>query len=51
MEEESPAGLIVTALTAEMEGSEASSVLHVDIGLGLAEAAHRLSEALPGGLV
>ena len=51
MEEESPAGLIVTALTAEMEGSEASSVLHVDIGLGLAEAPHRPTEPLPGGLV
>ena len=41
----------MAGLAAEVEGSEASSVLHVDVGLGLAQAAHRLTEALPGGLV
>ena len=51
MEKEDPAGLIVTALTAQVESSEAAPVLHVHVGLGLAQAAHRPAEPLPGGLV
>ena len=51
MEKEDPAGLIVTALTAQVESCEAAPVLHVHVGLGLAEAAHCPAEPLPGGLV
>ena len=51
MEEEDPTGLIVAALTAQVESCEAAPVLHVHIGLGLAEAAHGATESLPGGLV
>ena len=49
-EEENPGGLVVAGLAAEVEDSE-GFILRVYVGLGLAEAAHRLSEALPGGLV
>ena len=41
----------MSALAAQVEGSEAASVLHVDVGLRLAEAANGPTEALPGGLV
>ena len=51
MEEEDPAGLIVAALTAQVESCEAAPVLHVHVGLGLAEAVHCPAEPLPGGLV
>ena len=51
MEEEDPAGLIVAALTTQVESCEAAPVLHVDIGLGLAQTAHCSAEPLPGGLV
>ena len=51
MEEEDPAGLIVAALTAQVESCEAAPVLHVHVGLGLTQAAHGATEPLPGGLV
>ena len=51
MQEEDPGGLIVTILTAEVEWSEASSVLHVHIRLRPAQHGHRLTEAFPARLV
>ena len=51
VEQEDPTGLVVAALTTQVESCEAAPVLHVDVGLGLAEAAHRPAEPLPGGLV
>ena len=51
VEKEDPTGLIVAALTTQVESSEAAPVLHVHVGLGLAQAAHCPTEPLPGGLV
>ena len=51
VEKENPTGLIVATLTAEVESCEAAPVLHVHVGLGLAEAAHAPTEPLPGRLV
>ena len=51
VEEEDPTGLVVAALTTQVESCEAAPVLHVDIGLGLAQTAHCSAEPLPGGLV
>ena len=41
----------MTVLAAEVEGGEAAPVLHVHVGLGAAQGAHRSTEPLPGGLV
>ena len=41
----------MTVLAAEVKGSEAAPVLHVDVGLGAAQGAHRPTKPLPGGLV
>ena len=51
MEQQYPAGLVVAVLAAEVERGEAAPVLHVDVGLGPAQGAHRPTEPLPGGLV
>ena len=51
VEKENPTGLIVATLTAQVESCEAAPVLHVHVGLGLAQAAHCPAEPLPGGLV
>ena len=41
----------MAVLAAEVERGEAAPVLHVDVGLVLAERGHRLAVALPGRLV
>ena len=51
MQQQNPAGLIVTILTTEMEGGESAPVLHVHVRLGPAQGGHGLAEPLPGGLV
>ena len=51
VQEQDPTGLVVAALTAQVESGEAAPVLHVDVGLVLAERGHRLAVALPGRLV
>ena len=41
----------MAVLAAEVERGEAAPVLHVDVGLVLAERGNRLAVALPGRLV
>ena len=49
--EEDPAGLVVTVLTAEVQGREPTPVPQVEVGLVLAQKLDSLAEASPGALV
>ena len=49
--EEDPAGLVVTVLTAEVQGREPATVPQVEIWLISAKEIHRSAEASPRALV